>query len=340
MHRTVQGWVDRLLYGDRDAPLRALRQLGAQLEAVAPDDVPQRIVDTVQQATRSPWVRLDLPGGVAAEVGASRGVAESEVVILSHAGTSLGRLLVQPRPGERRLPSRERMLLEDLGRQAGVALYAARATTELLASREHLVRAREAERARLRRDLHDGLSPALAGISLAAHAAAPAVRADPDLAEQLLDQMANEAQSSGESVQRLLADLRPLQLEELGLVAAIEEHAAHLACSTAVRVTSDAMPVLPAAVEVAAYRIAVEAITNAARHADARTIAVHLSGGRELEVKIEDDGSGIAAHQRPGVGMASMRERAEGVGGVLRVAPRPGGGTVVTASLPVNGLTT
>jgi signal transduction histidine kinase len=95
---------------------------------------------------------------------------------------------------------------------------------------------------------------------------------------------------------------------------------------------------LPAAVEVAAYRIATEALTNVVRHAQARRATVWLCLDDEaLYIAVDDDGKGLPAGYRPGVGLASMRERAEELGGACRIEPRPGGGTRAIARLPAGG---
>ena len=98
------------------------------------------------------------------------------------------------------------------------------------------------------------------------------------------------------------------------------------------------MPVLPAAVEVAAYRIITEALTNVARRARARHCSVRLELGAELGIEVCDDGRGMTGDYRPGVGVTSMRERAAELGGSFSIGPGPDGGTRVRAVLP-NGST-
>jgi DNA-binding NarL/FixJ family response regulator len=196
----------------------------------------------------------------------------------------------------------------------------------------------------LRRDLHDGLGPTLAGVSLEIESARSLVESDPAAAERLLAELKSQVQSAITDIRRIAHELRPPALDQLGLVGAVKQHADRLGASrnrapssNGMRVSVESrsdLPPLPAAVEVAAYRIALEALTNASRHADADrcTVRIAVNGGLELEVL--DDGRGIPADASPGVGISSMRERAEELGGRLEVESPAGGGTVVSALLP------
>jgi signal transduction histidine kinase len=200
------------------------------------------------------------------------------------------------------------------------------------------VTAREEERRRLRRDLHDGLGPALAAIGMRAGAAEALVRADPDRASALLVELQSEVSAAVADVRRLVDALRPPAIDELGLVGALRLAADRLESPGSPRldVASDGqLPDLPAAVEVAAYRIGTEAMTNAVRHAEASTCSVTLVGGEDLMVVVEDDGRGLPRELRSGLGLVSMHERAAELGGECRVEPRAGGGTRVVARLPL-----
>src|SRR5207248_1338171 len=129
--------------------------------------------------------------------------------------------------------------------------------------------------------------------------------------------------------------LRPPALDELGLLGALRQvaSASETQGLDGLQVRVDApewLPPLPAAVEVAAYRITQEALTNVVRHARARACVIRLQvAGRSLQLSIEDDGAGLSTSHRPGVGLASMRERAEELGGTFAVDRQPGGGTCV-----------
>jgi signal transduction histidine kinase len=140
-------------------------------------------------------------------------------------------------------------------------------------------------------------------------------------------------------VRRLVHDLRPPALDELGLATALAQQVARFRRSGPTGL--DVEVVLPASIdglsaaaEVATYRIVSEALTNIARHSDARWCRVALMVEEELRVRVEDDGNGIAPGTSSGVGLTSMRERAAELGGTCRVSPRTGGGTVVEARLP------
>ena len=209
---------------------------------------------------------------------------------------------------------------------------------DLQRSRERLVTAREEERQRLRRDLHDGLGPQLASLTMRAEAAHDLVPLDPTRAQEVLEGLAEQAQAAVADVRRLVYALRPPALDALGLMGALRSQAAHHHDGLRIIVDGpEEMPTLPAAVEVAAYRIALEALTNVGRHAQARTCTVRLGMDEKpsaLRLEVQDDGRGIEDDRRAGVGLASMRERAEELGGTCTVEPLPSGGTRVRAFLP------
>jgi signal transduction histidine kinase len=211
-------------------------------------------------------------------------------------------------------------------------------TDDLVRSRERIITATEEERRRLRRDLHDGLGPTLAGVVLGLHRARSAVEVSPAAATEQLTELCEQVQEAVAEVRRLVYGLRPPTLDELGLVGGLEEQARMLGVSTTV-VGSEGLA-LPAAVEVAAYRIAVEAMTNAARHASARhcEVAIRLEKVAErpsLMIDVADDGTGVPDSFRAGVGISSMRERASELGGSCAIERRPQGGTRVLARIPL-----
>jgi len=213
-------------------------------------------------------------------------------------------------------------------------------TEQLQRSRTALVTSREEERRRLRRDLHDGLGPVLSGLAMRLEAARGLVSRDPSAVESLLEEMRCEAVKAISDVRHLVHGLRPPQLDEFGLIGAIEERASRLAPPGAhggMRITIEApavLPQLPAALEVAAYRITEEALTNVLRHAQASNCAVRVAADNDLVVEIRDNGTGIADGRSVGVGLNSMRERASEVGGSCTVEPGAEGGTVVCARFP------
>jgi signal transduction histidine kinase len=344
----LQRTVNRVMYGSRHEPWRAMRRLGQRLEwAAEPDRAFPAIVETVADALRLAYVALDVvdEGGelrTAAAIGSAP--ASTVAVPLVSGAETVGGLVLGVRPGERGFHDDELALLEDLGRQAGAAVGAIRLRDDLVRSRERLVVAREEERRRLRRDLHDGLGPSLAAIGLRAEASAAILDSDPAAARTMLEALAADVATAVGDVRRLVDGLRPPAIDEVGLVAAIDQQARRLQGglgdrSVRISVAGAPMPLpeLPAAVEVAAYRIAVEAVTNAVRHADARTCRVRINAGRELEIEVADDGSGTPSSFVAGTGLESMTARAVELGGDLWVEPQAGGGTRVLARLPLAG---
>lgn len=333
----LQRGVNRLIYGRRDDPYAVLAGLDQRLEAtLAPETVLPTVVETVREALKLPHVAIALRQGAAlvpiASAGTGRGDTLRIPLIYQH--EPVGELRLAPRtPGEA-FNLHDRQLLDDLARRAAVAVYATRVTSELQRSREQLVTAREEERRRLRRDLHDGLGPRLAGLVLRLETARGRLEHDP-LAGELLTDLAQRTQEAVADIRRLVYALRPPALDELGLASALEEVAVPLGLTVMVAAPSP-LPPLPAAVEVAAFRIGQEALTNVARHAGTTRcwLTVRLDE-RRLELEVRDDGAGIDAERRAGVGLASMRERAEELGGSLTVvAGENGRGTIVRGVLP------
>lgn len=215
----------------------------------------------------------------------------------------------------------------------------ARTLTRLRLAQQRMVEAVENERRRLRHDLHDGLGPALAGIALGMRAAASTVSTNEPATATLLGRLAEEAEACLEEVRRLVYDLRPPALDQLGLQAAVASYAERC-CSApeapALQLFVEELPPLPAAVELAAYRIAVEAVTNAARHAQASTLLLGITtDGAVVAIEVTDDGRGLPVDLVAGVGLVSMRQRAESIGGQLKVCTGVRGGTSVQARLPL-----
>jgi signal transduction histidine kinase len=344
----AQRAVDRLMYGDRHDPAGALDRLGARLQSVMlPADVLPAVVDTVARSLRVPYAAIDLADGAggfhhAAEHGTP--VDPVHVEPLHYHGQTVGRLRVSARGRDDPLDSIDRMLLASLAQQAGPAVQAVRLHDDLVRSRAEVVASREDERRRLRRDLHDGLGPTLAAIGLKAGMAARDVP-DGSAVHALLGEISAEATASLADVRRLVEALRPPALDELGLVGAVRSRAAALSGPVVITVhgddhtmdatVDDAAGPLPAAVETAAYRIAVEAMTNVVRHSGATVCSVKIQRRPDAaELIVTDNGRGLEPARAAGVGLRSMRERAAEVGGDWSIGPAPEGGTVVRARLP------
>jgi two-component system, NarL family, sensor kinase len=260
---------------------------------------------------------------------------------LRHRGEDVGALVLERRPGTSDFTPSERRLLADLAAQIGVAVEAVALTRALQRSRERLVVAREEERRRLRRDLHDGLGPALTASTMKIDRIRGRLEQDPEQADRLLSELRAEVKAAIDDIRRLVYELRPPALDELGLMGALREQAARFASDgrNGDRLYVDfyspeALPELPAAAEVAAYRIASEALTKAARHSGARRCNVRIALDGDLYIEVNNDGV-WPEDWRPGVGISSMRERAGELGGTLSVGPAPGGGGRVAARIPL-----
>jgi signal transduction histidine kinase len=276
---------------------------------------------------------------------------------LHYQGEKVGEMWLAPRTPDESLSTGDRRFLDDLSHQIAVAVHAARLTTslqnltvDLQRSREKLVAAREEERRRIRRDLHDGLAPTLAALALTANTVSELIPTDPQAASTLADELQEEIRNTVGDVRRLVYDLRPPTLDQLGLMPAIRERALQYSEG---RTTSalpqpvhgpgvqvlvfgpDTLPPLPAAVEVAAYRIVQEALNNVMRHAHAENCVIRVLVDDVLQIEIVDDGAGLPEDHRSGVGLLSMQERASELGGTCVVERLKGGGTRVYARLPL-----
>jgi signal transduction histidine kinase len=338
----LQRGVNRLMYGERDEPYAVISRLGRRLEStLAPDTVLPTLVETIAQALKLPFTAILLKEGegfrTAAAYGSPRG--EPETLPLVYQREEIGRLVLSPRaPGEG-FSHADRVLLEDLARQAEVAVHAVRLTSDLQHSRERLVATREEERRRLRRDLHDGLGAQLAGLNVQAGTLRRLIPSDPGAADELVVELREELKGAISDIRRLVYGLRPPALDDLGLAEALRRLAERYGSEgehprVSVKAPED-LPDLPAAIEVAVYRIAQEALTNVARHAKAQGCMVRLAVDGDVELEIIDDGVGIPAGRNAGVGLSSMRERASELGGSCLIDSVPEGGTRVIVRLPL-----
>jgi signal transduction histidine kinase len=329
----LQRAANRLVYGYRDDPYGALVQLGRRLEVAAvPEEVLPSVARTVQTALRLPYVAVRVGGATVAEAGRLSSSACEEFPLV-FAGETIGELVAQVREHGRVFTASERGLLTGIAGQVAAAGHAVSLTDDLLRSRERLVGAAEEERRRLRRDLHDGLGPALAGVVLGLHRARRHLFTDAAAAAEQMDALTGQTQQAVAEVRRLVYGLRPPALDELGLVGALNEQARSL--GTIVVEGPAHQPMLPAAVEVAAYRIAMEAMTNTIRHARASHGTVRVTIDDALRLEISDNGTGLPDGYRAGVGITSMRERAAELSGTCVIEPRTPHGTLVRAVIPL-----
>lgn len=337
----VRRWAQRVTLGDRGDAGAAVARLSQRLgAALSPEGTLEAILSSVREAVRSPGA--EVVGLVSARSGSWQGAEWS--CVLTHQGAEVGLLRVAHRTGSDDFDEIDRRLLTSMTGHVAIAVHAVaqqtaavRLARDLSDSRQRLVRVGEEERRRLRRDLHDGLGPVLAGQVLRLETARDV--ADPDQARELLDRAVAEAVEAVAEIRRVVDGLRPPVLDDAGLEQALRVQAARMGENVIVRQSSTALPDLPAAVSAAAFHIASEAMVNAARHATGATCWAGLDVVEgSLVVTVEDDGPGVSAPPRPGrrgLGMVTMRERAEELGGTLDVEQPSTGGTRVAATLPL-----
>jgi signal transduction histidine kinase len=331
----LRGMVDEMLFGDRPDPLDAAARVVDRI-----GDDPVLALRAIREALVLPYASL-WSGG--AEL-ASSGTAVTHVrrLALQLGDDEVGEIVVGLRPGDLSLTAGDERVLRIVAPLLAQTLRARSLAAEVQASRGQAIAAIAEERRRLRRDLHDGLGPTLSGIAFTADAARNTLRHQPESADELLRGLRADAVTAVGEIRRLVYDMRPPALDELGLVPALRQRAASVRTPDGrpMQVSVEApetLPDLPAAVETAAYRIATEALTNAARHSgsDAAHLRVELAAGG-LSVAVRDSGRGDRKRREwtPGVGLSSMRERAAEVGGTLRISS-DAQGCLVEAHLPL-----
>lgn len=342
----LNAMINARMFGGNADPYRVVSALASRLQTVrTPGRQLQAVVDTIGVALRLPYVAIELDRAAGTENAASYGTptALSHRLALTHQGERVGELVVAQSDPNTTLGRKEHAVLAEVARHAGAAVYTARLTTDLIRSRETLVRAREQERKQLLRELHDGVVPTLSAITLGLHASRGALgRTDP--VEPLLAQLQDALSGAVTELRRLAHGLRPPALEGLGLLGAIREHIATCGGTNGqssggrLTIVLDApaeLPALPAAVDVAAYRIVCESLTNVSRHANASNCTVKISVDGPLRIDVTDDGDGLPARRDGGIGLGSMRERTAELGGEFRAERLHTGGTRICAELPL-----
>ena len=338
-HEALQRWVDKMMYGDRAAPYDLLSRLTRRLQdAVEPGSLLPVAIDELGSSMKLRGVTVDLLRDHAMAKASTWGeeLGPGSTFDLVHGGELVGQLTVWTRPDDQ-LRARDLALLESLCASVAAVAHAANVAVELQESRQALVTAMEEERRRLRSDLHDGLGPELAGVGMTVAAARLELQRNPTAADALLEGIQEQVRGAVSQVRLLVDGLAPA-VDQLGLVGAVRQGADRLGGSDSVRfgVESADLPPLPAAVEVAAYRIAMEAMTNVVRHAKAHRCMVRLSTTDDrLTLEVADDGDGLPKTVVPGIGLGSMRQRALELGGACTIERSVDGGTRVLAELPL-----
>jgi signal transduction histidine kinase len=329
----LQRRVQHLVYGP-DEPARAVRRLGRQLgRASSPQELLEGLVETVGTAMRLESAVLRSTGGTARWGTPTSTPLELDLDAYGAGGCVLA---VTTPPGEA-LDARGRRTLEELAGVVAAGVVLARSTQDLARARERLTSIRMEERRLIRREIHDGLGPSLAGIRLGLAGARNVLEKDPGAAADLLTALQEELDQRVADVRSISHSLLPPALDELGLAPALAELAArHAATGLDVRVECGATDSLPPATAGAAYGIVVEALTNVARHSGARTARITVTlTPEDLTLVVQDDGRGIPADAVPGVGTSSMRERAQEQGGELVTTGLEPTGTQVFSRLPL-----
>ncbi|MDT7539016.1 MAG: hypothetical protein QOI82_2601 [Actinomycetota bacterium] len=332
LRNALQAGVSRIVYGEWSQASEVLAATGRRLSDAA--DVPallQTLTDELATGLALDFVSIrDERGQVLSSRGAGAAV---ETLPLTAYGELVGELAWSGR----RLRETDRRLLDDLARQLGGVVHSWQLVDDLRVAQERLVLASEDERRRLRRDLHDGLGPALAGLTLQVDTVRNVLEAGGAVGEHLL-RLRSGIQSTVVDVRRIVEGLRPPALDELGLAGAVEELARRLSAQNGCVIDVAAMPTprLAAAVEVAAYRVAQEAMTNVVKHSGASRCTVEVDAAEgELQVRVQDNGTGVVRPRPGGLGLASMHERAAEIGGRLDLVAVPGRGTTVALHLPL-----
>ena len=330
----VQRLVDRAFYGHTQDPVRAIERvedhLGRSHDLTG-------LLHAIRDTLRVPYAELRTDEAVLRSGDPPPNVYPLPLI---SADAPVGELVIGLRSGERRLRDRDRRILDLLRTPLAVAVHATALTASLQRSQQRLIETREDERRRLRRDLHDGLGPQLTGVTFKADAARNLLASDPHRAEELLAELQADVRAAITDIRHLIYALRPPVLDDLGLIGALRQCVEQLALSTgsdgpAIRIEApSSLPTLPAAVELAAYRVTLEALTNVVRHARAHRVVVGLRVDGDLHLEVADDGPCRAADWQAGVGLAAMRERVAELGGCFTAGPGPAGGRVL-ASFPM-----
>ena len=347
MRDRLQKIVDRVVYGERNNPYKVISRLNAGIEAnVSLARLLPAVAETVAQTLKVPYVSIVVQDGDTLRTDATSGQPADRGRIITlplvYGAEPVGRMIIGQAVGDKTLERAEHQLLENIARQTGIAIHAVQLTEALQQSRQDIVTVREEERRRLRRDLHDGLGPTLASHTLKVGAARALIESNPDAAATILADLEDSLAASLVEIRRLVYNLRPPTLDQLGLVGALRDFVeqydtADLEGEAPVFTLNIAvdLPPLPAAIEVAAYRIVQEALNNVVRHANARHAVIDIQVNGALDITVTDDGRGLPEQVRRGVGLNSMRERAEELGGECTIQNRTGQGACLHARIPL-----
>ncbi|MGB7342443.1 MAG: sensor histidine kinase, partial [Phototrophicaceae bacterium] len=335
LRSSIQRIINRWIFGQRDEPLAVMIELSKSLEMIlSPEEALKYLAEMTSKTLKIPYIAIESEAFLKISIG--KKVTTLERFPLIYQAQPIGVMLVSPRSSGEKLAAADILLLENIAHQVSNIVHASRLSLDLQESRQQILITREEERRRLRRDLHDGLGPALATLTLQAEAAREWLAINPEKSETLLQEIITGSQSTLSEIRRIVYDLRPPALDDLGLVSAIREQANQFTRNDLL-ITVDApdlLPPLSAAAEVATYRIVQEALTNVTRHSQAHNCHVFLCLNGTMDIEITDDGIGIPLSRRAGVGLNSIHERAAELGGSCVITSQQGIGTQVMVSLP------
>lgn len=340
VRRWLQGNVNAIIYGEHDDPYVLISTINHQLQAMtSPQLTLPPLAESIARTLKLPYVSITTVTNNAPqryEVGTKAQRAELLSLPLLYLDKALGEISVSSRRANEPLSQDDMELLQDIARQIGIALHTLQLTADLQASRERLVISREEERRRIRNDLHDGLGPTLSSLQLQLGAMHNLIRQKPAEAEAIALSMRQDLRQATAEIRQLVYDLRPPMLDELGLVEAIKSVRVQGAEMNLEVIAPEPMPKLSAALEVAIYRIASEAIHNVIRHSQATacTLCLEVSDST-LKLVVTDNGKGLPEAPNAGVGFNSMKERSAELGGSLSILPNDQGGVDVVAQFPL-----
>lgn len=341
LHTRWQRVVDRLVFGDRNNPYTVISRLSERLERNdASGTLLAGIAEMVAQALKLPYVAITLRNNdhfvTDAVYGQPQDRGTVKTLPLIYRQEIVGQMIIGQAAGDKALDSTAYQLLENIARQSGVIVHATQLNIALQNSRQQIVTAREEERRRLRRDLHDGLGPALASHTIKIGTARLLIDSDPQTARRILDELETSLANSLTDIRRLVYNLRPPALDQLGLVPALSDFLQQCTGETQFTLSApEDMPQLPAAVEVASYRIVQESVNNVIRHAKAQHCRVQIRHADVLEITILDDGIGLPTDLSYGVGLKSMNERTAELGGTFAIRATLNEGTRVDVRIPL-----
>ncbi|HJQ72274.1 MAG TPA: histidine kinase [Actinomycetota bacterium] len=359
--RRARRFADRLVYGKRATPYEVLSAFSERVgNAYANEELLPRMARALASGTGAVrtdvWVRIgdelrseatwpeDAPSTEALPVPASdaRSSPTSVFEPVRHQGELLGGLSIEKKPGDA-IAATEEKLVRDLAAQAGLVMRNVALTEQLMdhieqlrGSQKRLVSAQDEERRRLERNLHDGAQQQLVALAVKLRLAEQVAERDPPKVKELLAGLQSDAGDALENLRDLARGIYPPLLADKGLVAALESQARKSTVSVAIE--ADGVGRYPQEAEAAVYFSCLEALQNVAKYASASRATISLSDGDgRLRFAVKDDGVGFDLSETPyGTGLQGIADRLAALDGAVEITSVPGGGTIVSGSVPVS----